>query len=349
MNFGIIGAGSIASIHAKAISEMSGHALHSICSRRAESAEDLKNTYGLRVFSDLNEFLADPDLDIVTICTPSGAHGEAARAALLAGKHVIVEKPLEITTERIDQLKYIADAGKQTLACVLNRRFNPAMDAAKAAMEQGRLGTLTSASCYVKWFRDQAYYDSAEWRGTWALDGGGCLMNQGIHAIDSLIHLAGPVRSVRGGAAGRLAHTEIEVEDTACAIIEFENDACGVIEGSTCAWSKDGHPARIQLAGTEGSIFLADEAFESWDFKHEAPEDEAIRKTLMKGAGPALGAADPKAISFEQHQKNFEEVVAAIEEGREPSTSVAEARKSVAVIEAIYRSAQNNGQRMFMG
>jgi len=348
MNFGIIGAGSIAGVHAKAISEMEGHSLHSVISRRPEGADSLKAEYAPIVFTDLKEFLADENLDVVTICTPSGAHGEAAKLALLAGKHVLVEKPLEVTTERIDQLMHIAGASEKTLACILNRRFNPAMDAAKKAMSDGRLGTMTSASCYVKWFRDQAYYDSADWRGTWALDGGGCLMNQGIHAIDSLIHLAGPVRAVRGAAAGRLAHTGIEVEDTACAVIEFESGACGVIEGSTCSWSKNGHPARIQLTGNEGSIFMADEAFEVWEFKDETSADDQLRQDLMKGAGPALGAADPKAISYEQHQRNFEEVVAAIEEGREPATSAAEGRKSVAVIEAIYRSAQSGGQRMLV-
>ncbi len=346
MNFGIIGAGSIAAVHAKAISEMAGSELHSVYSRRIERADDLKKAYEVKVCGDLDDFLADPDLEIVTICTPSGTHGELAEKALLAGKHVMVEKPLEITTERIDQMIRMAGEQKKTLACILNRRFNPAIAAAKRAMESGRLGTVTSASCYVKWFRDQAYYDSAQWRGTWALDGGGCLMNQGIHTIDALIHLAGPVKAVRGAMTAQLAHTGIEVEDVAAAVIEFESGAMGVIEGSTCAWSRNGHPARVQLSGTEGSIFLADDAFEEWGFKDETEADEEIRSNLMAGSGPALGAADPEAISYEQHQRNFEEVVAAIGEGREPMTSAAEARKSVAVIEAIYASARQSGTRV---
>ncbi len=172
-------------------------------------------------------------------------------------------------------------------------------------------------------------------------------MNQSIHTIDALIYLAGPVKSVQANTAC-LAHENIEVEDIAVAIVEFENGARGVIEGSTCSWSKDGHPARVQLSGTEGSVFLADEAFEIWDFMTEASEDSEIRANFMKGAEAGLGANDPSAINFYQHQRNFEEVVNAISEGREPSTSSTEARKSVELIEAIYRSAKNDGAKIHL-
>lgn len=345
MNWGIIGSGMIAGIHASAIRAMAGETLHSVFNHRAEGAEKLAAAHGCRAYADLAEFLEDPALDIVTVCTPSGAHFEPALAALASGRHVVVEKPLEITTERIDFMIEAATASGKTLACVLNRRFTPAMDAFKLACEQARFGKLTSASCYVKWFRDQAYYDSAPWRGTWRLDGGGVLINQAIHTIDALIHLAGPVRSVRANAA-RLAHTGIEVEDFAMALVEFENGACGVIEASTCTWSKGGHPARVQLAGTDGSVFMADETFEVWDFREEHPEDERIRETLMKQAGPGLGANNPSAIGHLQHQRNFEEIAAAIRDGRDPSTSAAEARKAVAVIEAMYLSAHEAGARV---
>jgi predicted dehydrogenase len=345
MKFGIIGAGMIGHFHAKAITAMSGGSLHSVFDLRAEAAEKLAAEYGAKAYSDMASFLADPELEIVTVGTPSGAHLDPSLAALNAGKHVICEKPLEVTVERIDTLMAAAKANGKTLAAVLNRRFHPGMEAFKKAADEGRFGTLTSASCYVKWFRDQAYYDSAGWRGTWALDGGGALMNQSIHTIDALIYLAGPVKAVQASMAC-LAHERIEVEDIAVAIVEFENGARGVIEGSTCTWSKDGHPARVQLSGTEGSVFLADEAFEIWDFMHEQPEDATIRSTLMKGQAAGLGANDPKAINFYQHQRNFEEVVNAIAEGRETTVSAAEARKPVAVIRAIYESAQNGGKRV---
>ncbi|NNC87993.1 MAG: Gfo/Idh/MocA family oxidoreductase [Akkermansiaceae bacterium] len=345
MNFGIIGAGMIGHFHAKAIEAMDGGTLHSVFDLRAEGAEKLAAEYGIKAYSDLEAFLADPDLEVVTVGTPSGAHRDPSLAAMNAGKHVICEKPLEVTTERIDEMTAAAASNKVTLAAVLNRRFHPGMDAFKKAVAEGRFGVLTSASCYVKWYRDQAYYDSAAWRGTWALDGGGALMNQAIHTIDALIYLAGAVKSVQASTAC-LAHTGIEVEDMAVAILEFENGARGVIEGSTTSWSKDGHPARVQLCGTEGSVFLADESFEVWDFMHEKPEDAEIKATLMKGQEAGVGANDPSAISFYQHQRNFEEVVAAIAEGREPSTSAAEARKPVALITAIYESARNDGRKI---
>ena len=337
----------IGHFHAKAITAMTGGTLHSVFDLRQEAADKLAGEYGGTAYSDIAEFLADEELEIVTVGTPSGAHLEPSLAALNAGKHVICEKPLEITLERIDQLTAAAEANGKTIAAVLNRRFHPGMDAFKKASDEGRFGTLTNASAYVKWYRDQAYYDSAGWRGTWALDGGGALMNQSIHTVDSLLYLAGPVKSVQANTAC-LAHERIEVEDIVVAIVEFESGARGVIECSTCTWSKDGHPARVQLSGTEGSVFLADEAFEVWDFMEEKPEDAEIQSTLMKGQEAGLGANDPSAINFYQHQRNFEEVVNAIAEGREPTTSASEARKPVALITAIYESAQNDGKKVFL-
>jgi len=343
MKFGIIGAGMISHFHARAITDMTGGSLHSIFNRNIHRAEKLASEFGARAYSDIDAFLADPELEIVTVGTPSGAHLDPTLAALNAGKHAIVEKPLEITTERIDQLIRAAQQNGKTLAAVLNRRFHPGMDAFKKAADDGRFGVLTSASAYIKWYRDQAYYDSAAWRGTWSLDGGGALMNQSIHTVDALLYLAGSAKRVTANTAC-LAHKNIEVEDTCIALVEFENGARGVIEASTCTWSKNGHPARIQLAGTEGSAFLADESFEIWDFKTPQPQDAEIRRTLMKGQEAGLGANDPTSINTYQHQRNFEEVVQAIAEGREPSTSATEARKSVELITAIYQSAQNNGE-----
>jgi predicted dehydrogenase len=337
----------IGSFHAKAITAMKGGTLIGAAGRVLERTQAFAEQYNTRAYDSVEAMLADPTIDIVTIGTPSGAHFDPAMAAIAAGKHVIIEKPLEITTERIDQMMAAAKARNVTLAAVLNRRFHPGMDAFKKAAADERFGKLTSASAYIKWYRDQAYYDSAGWRGTWALDGGGALMNQSIHTIDALLYLAGPVKSVQANTAC-LAHTDIEVEDIAVAIVEFKNGARGVIEGSTCTWSKDGHPARVQLAGTEGSVFLADEAFEIWDFMNEADEDETVRAQFMKGAGAGLGANDPSAINFYQHQRNFEEVVNAIHEGREPSTSATEARKSVELIQAIYESAKKDGAKIIL-
>lgn len=348
MNFGIIGTGVIAGFHARAIKAMEGGRLVAVAGRSEAAGLRFAETYATRAYPSIEAMLQDATLDIVTIATASGAHLEPALAALEAGKHVIIEKPLEITTERIDHLAEVAKAKGLTLAAILNRRFHPAMDAFKEAVDAGRFGVLTSASAYVKWYRDQAYYDSAAWRGTWALDGGGALMNQSIHTIDALLYLAGPVKCVQANTAC-LAHRGIEVEDIAVAILEFENGARGVIEGSTSTWSKDGHPARVQLAGTEGSVFLADEHFELWDFRHASAGDAEIRASFLQGASAGLGANDPAAINFIQHQRNFEAIVAAIRAGREPSTSALEARKSVELIQAIYQSARHGGQRVTLG
>ena len=345
MKFGIIGAGMIGQFHGKAIEAMDGGELHSVFDLRADAAEQLAKQFGAKPFSDMDQFLADDELQVVTVGTPSGAHLDPSLAALRAGKHVICEKPLEVTPERIDLMMDAAEKNGVSLAAVLNRRFHPAMDAFKTAADKGRFGTLTSASAYVKWYRDQAYYDSAAWRGTWALDGGGALMNQSIHTIDALLYLAGPVVSVQASTAC-LTHSDIEVEDTAVAIVEFANGARGVIEGSTSDWSKDGHPARVQLCGDRGSVFLADESFEIWDFMDEAPGDTEVHQSMMKGSEAGLGANDPKAINFEGHQKNFEEVVNAISENREASVNAVEARKAVTLICAIYESARENGRKV---
>jgi len=348
MKFGIIGTGMIARVHAAAIADMEGCVLHSVCGRSGNTARTWAESQGAMAFDDLDDFLSDPELDIVTICTPSGAHREPALAALAHGKHVICEKPLEVTTARVDEMIQAARSAGKVLASVLNRRFTPAMDAFREAVGAGRFEKITSASCYVKWFRDQAYYDSAAWRGTWALDGGGALMNQAIHAVDALLHLAGPVRAVRADTAC-LAHENIEVEDIAVALLEFENGARGVIEASTCCASRAGHPLRIQLCGTGGSAFLADEAFESWDFLSPLETDTRIHKEMMAGQSAGLGANNPAAIQHVQHRRNFEEVVSAIRAHREPSTSAREARKAVALIEAIYHSARNGGERVELG
>lgn len=345
MKFGIIGAGMIARFHASAIRDMAGGTLHSVFGRTPEAAQKITDEFGGKVYTDLAEFLADPELDIVTVATPSGAHLDPTLAALTAGKHVVCEKPLEVTPERIDLMIASAEERELSLSAILNRRFHPAMDCFKAAVEAGSFGRITSASCAVKWWRSQEYYDSGAWRGTWALDGGGALMNQAIHTIDGLLHLAGPVKAVTACTA-LLAHERIEVEDSAVAIVEFTNGAIGTIEASTACWSATGHPAEIQICGTRGSVILADEAFRVWDFAEATPHDELVRSQLMAGAAKGLGANDPKAINTSGHRRNFEEVVNAIREQRTPSVNANEARKAVALICAIYESAKAGGTRI---
>lgn len=341
MKFGIIGAGMIARFHAQAIRAMAGGELHSFFGRRQDAVEPLVAEFGGKGFTDLDAFLGDPELEIVTIATPSGAHLEPALAAAAAGKHVICEKPLEITVERVDRMIAACAENGVTLSGIFNRRFMPAIQALKKAAEGGRFGRMTLCDAYVKWFRTQAYYDSGAWRGTWALDGGGALMNQGIHTLDQLIYVAGNVKAVSATAAC-LIHENIEVEDTIVAALEFESGARGVLQASTACWSSTGHPAEVHVCGEKGSAFLVDESFRVWDFQESSPEDESIRSSLMLGSQvkSGIGANDPKAINFSGHQRNFEDVVDAIRHGRPPKVSGQEARRAVALICAIYQSAR---------
>lgn len=346
MKFGIIGAGMIARFHAKAIDAMEGSEVHSAFDLRGEAVDAFSKEVGCQGYHDLDAFLADPELEIVTIGTPSGAHLEPAVAAAKAGKHVICEKPLEVTLERCDQIIAACEEAGVTLAGVFSRRFHPAVEVLKKAVDEGRFGRLTMCDAYTKWYRDQAYYDSGAWRGTWKLDGGGALMNQSIHLIDQLIYLAGDVKSVCASTAC-LAHTDIEVEDTAVAILEFKNGARGVIQGSTACWSSKGHPAEVDISGDQGSAFLADGHFRCWDFAEKKPADTEIKATMMQGAEVAgIGANDPSAIDFTGHKLNFEDVVAAIAENKTPRVDGHEARKAVALICAIYESAQNDSKKV---
>ena len=237
---------------------------------------------------------------------------------------------------------------KVILAGIFNRRFNPAVQAFKKAVDSGRFGKLTLCDAYVKWYRTQAYYDSGAWRGTWALDGGGALMNQSIHTIDQLIYLAGDIKRLSASTTC-LIHEGIEVEDTAVAILEFESGARGVIQGATSCWSSAGHPAEVHICGSEGSVFMSDESFRVWDFKTPASEDAFVKNNLMERADQGLGANDPAAINFDGHLRNFEDVVEAIEMGRPPLITGEEGLKAVRVIDAIYRSAKQNGAWIELG
>ncbi len=343
MTFGIIGGGMIARFHAMAINAIVGATLGGIYARNATKAEALGKKFDCSYYSDLSELLDNPEIEIVTIATPSGAHLEPCLAAARAGKHIVCEKPLEISPDRIEQMIDAADMASVVLSGIFNRRFNPALHHLKDAIDNDRFGQLTLCDAQIKWYRDQAYYDSGAWRGTWELDGGGALMNQAIHTIDQLLYLAGPVKRLSASVA-TLSHTGIEVEDTAVALLEFENGARGTIQASTGCFSSEGHPAQIQICGENGSVFLKDEKFSVWDFKGSKPEDAIIHKTLMEGNEVGLGANDPNAINFIGHQRNFEDVIEAIKNNRTPLVSGQEAIKSVQLITAIYESARNNGE-----
>jgi UDP-N-acetyl-2-amino-2-deoxyglucuronate dehydrogenase len=271
----------------------------------------------------------------VCITTPSGSHGEPAIAALKSRKHVLCEKPIEITPEKIDAMLAAADASGCILAAVFQSRFGEGARTVKRAIDAGRFGRITLASAYIKWWRTQAYYDSAGWRGTWEMDGGGALMNQGVHAIDLLTWFVGLPSEVKANIA-TLAHERIAVEDTAVAALRWESGALGVIEGATSAYP--GWNKRIEISGDKGSVILEDDNIKTWEFAEALPEDEKIRGG--SGADIGGGAANPLAISTEGHRRQLEDLCEAIRGNRQPAIRGRDARNAVALICAIYESAK---------
>ncbi|MFI4873904.1 MAG: Gfo/Idh/MocA family protein [Blastopirellula sp. JB062] len=246
LGFAIVGCGMIADFHARAIADLRGAKLVACFSRNEDRAAQFAAEHDCAPYSDLDEMLADPNVDVVSICTPSGAHMEPGVAAARAGKHVIIEKPLEITLKRCDKLINECDKAGVKLSTIFPSRFHGPSVEIKKAIDAGRFGTLTMGDAYVKWFRTQEYYDSGAWRGTWQLDGGGALMNQAIHSVDLLCWLMGDVAEI-SAYTSLLAHERIEVEDVASATLKFANGALGVIQASTASYP--GFLKRIEIRG----------------------------------------------------------------------------------------------------
>lgn len=334
--FGIIGLGLIAKFHAKAIADIPGAKLAACYSRSLEKADAFGQKFGCQAYDNLDALLADPDVKIVTICTPSGAHLEPTLAAVRAGKHVIVEKPLEITLARCDEIIRAAEQAGVIVSTIFPSRFHESSRLLKQAVEQQRFGRITLGDAYVKWYRTQQYYDGGAWRGTWHLDGGGALMNQAIHSVDLLLWLMGPAVEVTAHTA-TLAHERIEVEDAAVATVKFANGALGIIEASTAAFP--GELKRIEISGSQGTAVLREEDIITWKFAEQTADDDALLARMANKTQSGGGAADPAAIGHHGHRLQFENVLQAIQTGGSPLIDAAEGRRSVELILAIYQSA----------
>ena len=225
-------------------------------------------------------------------------------------------------------------------------RFNDSTHIFKQVIEEGRLGKIVLCDTAIKWWRSQEYYDSGAWRGTWDLDGGGALMNQSIHTIDLMLHLLGDVSSV-SASGGLEAHKDIEVEDVVVAIVEFKSGARGVIQASTACFSNTGLPASIHICGDHGSIMMVDDKFSIWDLKnHQSDDDKILAEHGIYEDTSGAGAADPKAIDFLWHQRNFENALHALRKGEKPAVDGMEGRRAVELITAIYKSIQNDGSKI---
>jgi UDP-N-acetyl-2-amino-2-deoxyglucuronate dehydrogenase len=343
--FGIIGTGMIAHFHAKAIQAMKGGRVVGCFNQNIAKAVSFAREYDCRAYQSLDALLADSDIEIVTICTPSGVHQEPAVAAARAGKHVVVEKPLEITLERCDTIIQACAQHRVKLCTIFPSRFSPANTALKAAIDAGRFGKLTLGDMYVKWWRTQEYYDGGGWRGTWALDGGGAFMNQAIHNVDLLSWLMGDVAEI-AGFTGTLAHERIEVEDVGVACLKFANGAIGVMEATTAAWP--GLLKKTEIHGSRGTVIVEQDSILRWEFADELPEDAEIRAKFGASSATTGGAADPKAISFVGHQLQLEDFVDAIRMGKAPRVDGAEGRRSVEIILAIYEAARTGRSQTLM-
>jgi UDP-N-acetyl-2-amino-2-deoxyglucuronate dehydrogenase len=337
IGFGIIGCGMISQFHAKAIREIRGCKLVACYNRTKPAAEKLAVEFHCDPYDDLDSMLARSDIDVVTIATPSGAHLEPALAAAAAGKHLIVEKPLEVTVSRCDQMIKSCEKAGVVLATIFPSRFHESAKLLKNAVEKQRFGRLTLADAYVKWYRTQQYYDSGAWRGTWKLDGGGALMNQAIHSVDLLLWLMGDVVEVTAHT-DMLAHERIEVEDVAVATLRFANGALGVIEATTAAFP--GTLKRIELQGTHGSATLQEEDITQWSFAKMTAADRALVEKMKGKTQTGGGAADPKAIGHHGHRELFKNVLAAIKSGQSLAIDGHEGRRSVELIQAIYTAAK---------
>ncbi|MBT9187498.1 Gfo/Idh/MocA family protein [Zobellia russellii] len=330
---GIIGTGSIVHTYVKCLSELEGVRIVGLCTKSADRVEQLKADFGLPIYSDLNTFVQHPEIDLVCVCNESGKHSIAIEAAAKAGKHILSEKPLEVTTEKIDGLIALCEERKVLLGCVLQNRCSTDYKQVENAIKSGKLGKLLMGNASINWYRSQAYYANSKWRGTKKLDGGAAFINQGIHTVDLLQNLMGPAVSVFANVQTRVH--EIEGEDVGAVLVNYENGAMGTITAGTALFP--GYPERVEVYGEKGSIIMEGGKIIAWNVKGEdAP------KLTSKEQGS--GAADPTAIGHHNHKVVLQDMVNAIRENRKPMVDGAEARKSVALINAIYRSSKSKKQ-----
>ena len=350
MRAAIIGIGAIARMHARAIGDLGDVELVAGCCRTEEKGRAFAAEFACRWYADAAAMLRREKPDFVTIATPSGSHLESVRAAARRGVHVLCEKPLEITLPRIDRMLAAADRAGITLGAIFPQRFNPVVQAVHGAAGAGRFGNLAVISASVPWWRDDAYYGPGRWQGTAALDGGGALMNQSIHGVDALQWIAAaampglptdanPVESVVAMTAVR-AHDpqRLEVEDTCVAILRFRNGALGQLLAATSMFP--GQRRRILVGGRDGTAEIVEEQLVDWRFRVAEADDAATRDAFGGQSGSSGGAADPMAINYACHTRNFAAFVAALRSGRRPALDGIEGRKAVAIVAACYKSAR---------
>jgi UDP-N-acetyl-2-amino-2-deoxyglucuronate dehydrogenase len=333
----LVGAGVIGTHHGLVVDQLADRLrLVAVADVHIERAKRLAADRGGTPFASLTEALAAVDVDIVVVCTPTGRHGEVAIEALAAGKHVIVEKPAETTVARTDEIIEAQRKAGTLVTVISQHRFDPATEVTLAAIARGELGRLTSGIASIDWWRGQSYYDSGDWRGTWELDGGGALMNQGVHTVDLLVAAMG--RPIEVFAyTGTLAHERIEVEDVAVGVVRFDSGALGVLHATTAAYP--GLSARLQVHGDKGSAVIDNDQLAY--LRTTAPDsspDERLMGTTEARAVPTAGS-DPGQLS-DAHRLQYLNFLGALD-GTEPLTVDLDTnRQSIAVITGAYESAR---------
>jgi predicted dehydrogenase len=335
--FGIIGCGVIAPFHARAIADLPNARLVAVADAVPERARDVATDFEVEALTP-DELLARMDVDVVCVCVPSGEHAEVGIRAAAAGKHVVVEKPIDVTLEAADRLIAACAERGVVLSVISQHRWDPGVRELKGLAESGRLGRLLLGDAIVKWYRTQQYYDSGSWRGTRTLDGGGALMNQGVHYVDLLQWVMGPVERVFARTRTS-AHERIEVEDIAVAVLDFTGGAVGVLEASTAVYP--GMSERLEVSGTGGTAIIEAGALTVRELKDEKGETSAYGGKVAAADGAGAGAAaNPADISYFGHREQLRDVLEAIESGRKPAIDGAEGRKPLEIILAVYESAR---------
>ena len=340
IGFGFIGTGMAGMTNAQELLHVDGGELVAVCSRREDTVREFARVHDVRNwYTDYEKLLADPRVDVVCVLSPSGLHRDMAVAAARAGKHVVVEKPLEINLRRADEIIAACKHEGVKLAVIFQMRFGSVAREVKKAIASGALGKIFLADVIDKGGRQPAYYESAAWRGTKALEGGGCTMTQSIHPIDLIEYLVGPIASVFARVA--TSRHSIEVEDTTTALLRFAGGGMGTLVSTTSV--KPALKSRLEIHGEKGTI-IANAQYDKflvWDvdgYPSPAPVEPSF---------DFLDIDDPWAFPQIRHRVQLQDMVDAIREGRDPVLSGEEARRSLAVIMAIYESSRT-GQEQFL-
>lgn len=340
LGFALVGLGMVGPAHAKALSEMDEAVLRVVCDMDEGRARAAGERFGCEWSTDLAEILKRPDIDVVDVTTPQFTHCALGSQAARAGKHVIVEKPMERNCAKARELIEVCDKAGVTLGVIFQSRFKKSHLFLKKAISEGKLGRLFMGGASVKWYRTQEYYDSCAWRGTWDKEGGGVLINQAIHTIDRLLDVMGPVESLQAYYTTTPIHN-IEVEDEAVACLRFKNGAIGTIAASTAA--KPGLPERLEINGELGTVVIEGGIVKTWEV--EGMDGEEIKRTTAEPVG--MSSSDPMAFPIIWHKQELQNFCHAIIEGHQPLVTGRDGIIPLEVISAIYESSRNGRPVIF--